>query len=204
MDITLRKGNIKDAETLTKLQLSAFEGFFMASLGEGFLRTYFRAALKNPRTICFVAEGIAGKKLGFVIGVDHAKGYHKKLITANLFAFAAQGLKLVFINPKALIRLYRNITKTNVEGFTEDRQDYAEMELMGVLPSAQNMGIGRKLTSEFEHEAASRGVGRISLTTDYYDNENIVAAYKRWGFAVMYEFTAYPERRMYRFIKDVK
>lgn len=44
-------------------------------------------------------------------------------------------------------------------------------------------------------------INQLSLTTDYYGNESTIAFYKSMNFNVLYEFIAYPKRRMYRFIK---
>lgn len=48
------------------------------------------------------------------------------------------------------------------------------------------------------------GVKRLSLTTDKVNNESAIAFYQRNGYKVLYEFTAYPNREMYRFIKDLE
>ena len=45
--------------------------------------------------------------------------------------------------------------------------------------------------------------GEISLTTDYYNNEKTIAFYKKMGYAVLYEFVTYPNRKMYRMIKNL-
>lgn len=48
------------------------------------------------------------------------------------------------------------------------------------------------------------GVKRLSLTTDKNNNESAIAFYWRNGYKVLYEFKAYPDREMYRFIKDLE
>ena len=50
----------------------------------------------------------------------------------------------------------------------------------------------------------AKASSRLSLTTDYYDNEQAVGFYKSQGYEVMYDFVTYPERRMYRLIKRLK
>lgn len=47
------------------------------------------------------------------------------------------------------------------------------------------------------------GVRRISLTTDYFDNNSAISFYRSMGYEVMYEFITYPDRRMYRMIKTL-
>ena len=85
-----------------------------------------------------------------------------------------------------------------------DNQDYGEIGLIGISPSLKGKGIGRLLLEQIEFELRTHNVTRLSLTTDYHNNENTLAAYKAWGFSILYDFVTYPNRRMYRLIKDVK
>ena len=47
------------------------------------------------------------------------------------------------------------------------------------------------------------GVDRVSLTTDYYNNESAVGFYHSMGYETLYEFVTYPNRKMYRLIKTL-
>lgn len=53
-----------------------------------------------------------------------------------------QGIIILFSNPKAIVRLLKNLGKnTN----TEDRGDYVELLSIGVLPGLNGLGIGKEL-----------------------------------------------------------
>ena len=57
------------------------------------------------------------------------------------------------------------------------------------------MGIGKKLLAESERIMKTEGIERVSLTTDYYDNEQTVGFYNSMGYETLYEFVTYPKGR---------
>ena len=199
----IRKANKKDVYTLALEHERIFHDFFMSSLGCSFLKTYYRTAVDFEETICLMADD-DGQCIGFVFGRIKAKGYLKRLLKKGFLSFAWCGVILLFTRPKALLRLARNLEKKGGTDGVEDNQDYAEIGLIGVAPQMKGKGIGHKLLNVFEMEIKRLGAKRLSLTTDYYDNENTLTAYKAWGFNVLYDFKVYPDRRMYRLIKDIK
>ena len=199
METTYRKGTLNDCDTLADLHLKAFDNFFMASLGKYFLLKYYRAVLKTPETICLFAEDDSGKMIGFVVGRTNTEGYLKRVLKKNIFSFIPVGVMLLFNHPQRLIRLYKNLKKKNEQ--IENQQNYAEIGLIGVSPEFKGLGIGRSLLNRVESILKQSNVNRLSLTTDFYNNEDTLAAYQKWGFEVYYEFIAYPNRRMYRLIK---
>lgn len=191
-------------EILAKLHADVFPVFFLSTLGLNFLTTYYKVVLKHPETICFFATDENENILGYVLGRSHASGYLKRILMSAPLTFMLEGLKLLFTRPKSLLRLIRNLDKKNNDGSEKDTQNYAEIGLIGVIPEAKGKGIGHQLLREFEKELKKRNVKQLSLTTDYENNENTLRAYHAWGFEVLYIFTTYPNRKMYRLIKDIK
>ena len=202
--MNIRKANKRDVSTLAFEHERIFSDFFMSSLGHSFLKAYYRTAVDFEETICLMADNDDGKCIGFVFGRIKAKGYLKRLLKKGFLRFAWCGIILLFTRPKALLRLARNLEKKGEANGVEDNQDYAEIGLIGVAPQMKGKGIGHQLLNAFEAEIKRQGAKQISLTTDYYNNENTLNAYKAWGFRVLYDFKVYPDRRMYRLIKDIK
>ncbi len=105
-----------------------------------------------------------------------------------------------FYKPKAIVQLKNNFRKT---GEQKDDGRYAELYSIAVEPDVGIRGIGSAIIHFFECEAKSQGVDRVSLTTDLYENKNVLAFYKKNGYEVYYEFMAYPNRKMVRLIKKI-
>ena len=199
----IRKVEVNENRALAKLHMQVMPDFFLASLGEGFLNTYYKVVLRHPETICLLAEDENKNILGFVLGREKAKGYLKRILKSSLFTFVIEGIKLLFIKPKSLIRLVRNLDKISKDSSISDTQNYAEIGLIGVSPELKGQGIGHKLFEGFIGILKERNVANLSLTTDMDDNEQTITSYKAWGFTVMYEFKTYPDRRMLRLIKEI-
>lgn len=196
----IRKASIKDIESVVVIHCNAFNGFFLTSLGGDFLRFYYSVFVKSNETIMLVVEE-KGKVIGFSAATMNCKGFNSRLIKSNLFAFGRLSLKLQFKNPKAFLRLVRNLTKKSSE--VEDNEEYAELYSIGVDKNQQGRGIGKILLGKTEAILRQMGVDRVSLTTDYDNNESAVSFYHSMGYETLYEFVAYPNRKMYRFIKSL-
>ncbi len=185
---------------LAKIHLDAFQGFFLSSLGERFLRAYYKAVLASKETIGVGAVDDQGKMQGFGTGCVQSKGYHRRLLLRNLFTFLCHGLIILFKRPNALKQISENSDKILTD---IDEGNYAEIFSLCVSNASKGNGIGRALIKTFEEEAKRKNCRKITLTTDFLNNEKVITFYLHSGYQVFYEFTAYPERPMYKLIKDL-
>lgn len=176
----------------------SFKNFFLTELGPNFLYAYYDGIRKDIGGI-LLGYFSDGKLYGFCAASLQSKGYNTTLIKNNIVRFSVVGFRILFSKPSALIRLVKNLSKTQVKA--KDDGDYAELFSIATVPEMQGKGIGRKLLIELEQDLKDKGVSKLSLTTDYYRNESTLAFYKKMGYGVLYEFNAYPDRKMYRLIK---
>ena len=198
--MNIRKATINDVNTIVKIHLDAFKGFFLTSLGSQFLKFYYSCFIKSDETVTMVAEE-DGVIYGFSASTKVCKGFNSRLIKSNFLAFVMLSLKMLFTTPKSLLRLVKNLTKKGDS--VEDDEDYAELYSIGVSKAAQGKGVGKLLLAESERIMKSEGVQRVSLTTDFYNNEKTVGFYNSMGYETFYEFVTYPNRKMYRLIKTL-
>lgn len=196
----IRKAEQVDIESIVKIHSDAFEGFFLTSLGTDFLKFYYICFVNSSETVMMCAVE-NGKIMGFSASTKVCKGFNSRLIKSNLVDFGMLAMKLMFTSPKSLIRLLKNLTKKGE--VVEDNEDYAELYSIGVSQDAQGKGVGKLLLAASEKIMKEEGVKRVSLTTDYYNNDATVGFYLSMGYEVLYEFVAYPDRKMYRFIKSL-
>ena len=194
----IRSATLQDVAYIVKIHQSAFDGFFLTSLGSRFLTFYYKAFVKSEDSVvlCAIEDEVV---LGFSAATKQCKGFNSKLIKKSLLSFFGLSIKLLFTQPSALVRLAKNLTKKSED--VEDDEDYAELYSIGVRSDAQGKGIGKKLLNATETKLKEDGVEKVSLTTDYYNNESAVAFYHSMGYSTLYEFVTYPKRKMYRLIK---
>lgn len=197
--MNLRQATPSDVPSIVNIHNSAFQGFFLTSLGSRFLEFYYSCLIKSSETVVVVAEE-GCKALGFSAASTQCKGFNSRLIKNNLLRFGIVALKMFFTSPKALLRLVKNLTKKG-DKKVEDSEDYAELYSIGVADNQQGKGIGKCLLKEAEQQLKAKGVEKVSLTTDYYNNAATLGFYRSMGYETLYEFVTYPDRRMYRLIK---
>ena len=191
----VRKAKITEVDGIVSIHKNAFKGFFLTSLGDSFLSVYYSCFIKSDETVILCAEE-DGKLLGFSAATKACKGFNGRMIKENALKFMMVGLRLLFTNPPDLVRLVKNFTKKSDE--VEDDENYGELYSIGVDADAQGKGVGKALLAETEKLI---GIDKLSLTTDYFNNESTIAFYLKCGYKVLYEFTAYPNRKMLRMIK---
>lgn len=192
------KATINDVDTIVEIHLNAFEGFFLTSLGAEFLRFYYSCFVRSNETVTMIAEE-NGVIYGFSASSKFCKGFNSRLIKSNLIAFGLLSFKLLLIKPISLLRLVKNLSKKGENVI--DNEDYAELYSIGVCKSAQGKGVGKMLLLKSEQVMKEEGVTRVSLTTDFDNNEQAVGFYHSMGYETLYEFVTYPNRKMYRLIK---
>ena len=196
----IRKATINDVNNIVEIHLNAFEGFFLTSLGPGFLRFYYSCFVRSNETVTMIAEE-NGVVYGFSASSKFCKGFNSRLIKSNLIAFVLLSFKMLLIRPISLFRLVQNLSKKGENVI--DNEDYAELYSIGVCKSAQGKGVGKMLLLKSEQVMKEEGVIRVSLTTDFDNNEQAVGFYHSMGYETFYEFITYPNRKMYRLIKTL-
>ena len=139
--------------------------------------------------------------IGLCAGTVLSAGFNTKLIKANIFKFGIESMKILFTKPKALIHLLKNMSKE--DSSAGDDGNYAELLSIAVDPKVQRSGVGKAMLLELEKVIKEKGGKRLSLTTDYEDNDKAMGFYKSLGYEPWYDFVTYPNRRMWRMIKEL-
>lgn len=183
---------------VVEVHLSAFPNFFLSTLGACFLNTYYYCFAKHKSGNLVVAT-MNDKVVAFAAAASECRGFNASLLKSNLFAFGWRFMVLLFTQPMAIVHLAKNMIKTSVK----DNEDYAELYSIGTTAIVQGKGIGTKLMEYLEIHLKELGVEKVSLTTDYFDNEATLGFYKKNGYEELYEFISYPNRKMYRLIKNL-
>lgn len=199
--MSTRALHTNDVDQVVSIHLDSFKGFFLTELGFQFLKLYYQACIQEKsRSIGIGYFSEDGELLGFALGNTLSKGYYKMILKKNFLKFAVMGILILFRRLKSLVRLVRNMDKVKND---QDDGLYAELLSIGVHSSQAGKGVGQALLKEFEKAVIMKGATKIALTTDYEKNERVVNFYKKCGYQVFYEFVTYPNRKMYKLIKEV-
>lgn len=178
----------------------AFKDFFLTQLGDDFLKLYYTSILQHEDGM-LIGYFESNELHGFCAVTTYSKGFNSRMIQKKIIPFGLIGIKLLFTKPGSLVRLFNNFTKSDPS--IKDEGEYGELLSIGVDPDKQGKGVGKQLLLELEKRLKSKGINKLSLTTDYFNNDKAIGFYKSMGYGIMYEFTAYPNRKMYRLIKQL-
>lgn len=194
--MNVRKATPEDINSIVNIHLQRFSSFFLTSLGESFLKIFYKAFLKNPGVLVVLED--EGQIRGFAAGSRDNRSFFKKLLKNNLIGFAISGLKILFTNPMALQRMATNAIKS-------EKNYLVFAELLSIATLKNKKGYGKILLQEFEKEIAKENKEnlQVSLTTDFDNNDKAVQFYKDCGYQVQGIFESYQGRKMYRFIKKL-
>jgi ribosomal protein S18 acetylase RimI-like enzyme len=198
--LRLRKAKAEDYTNFAKIHISAFPGFFLTSLGTGFLKTYYLSSLKTEGSVSCCVVDDNNEILGFAVGCLEAKGFHKKVFLKFPLAFINSLILSFLRNPKIIIRLWKNLEK---KASIVDNKEYSELLSIAVGPENKGKGIGKILITGFENEIKKLNGKKIALTTDSSENESVISFYEKCGYVKTLEFVTYPNRLMFKMIKDL-
>ena len=177
-----------DIQSIVRIHLQSFNDFFLSSLGEGFLKTYYRAYLDTPGAILICAEE-GGGVIGFAAATVYSRGFNRKLLLRHPLIFAFHTMVMLFSKPKALARLVRNFVKTSSS--VSDNRDYAELFSLAVSPEHQRKGFGRALVYSLERILVEEGRLTLSLTTDSENNASSLFFYNNCFYNSCYVFLTF-------------
>lgn len=201
MDIKVVKQS--DISQIISIHQEAFPDFFLTSLGDNFLYLYYSSICKSLEAVFLCVKDEKDTIIGFAASSLNSNGFNSRLIKRDLFSYLLLSVKLAFSSPKSLIRLIKNLSKTSDK--IKDDGNYAELFSIGVRHNFQGKGVGGNLLKQTEEmiQASISTTHRLSLTTDYYNNDSALCFYKSKGYEVLYDFISFPNRRMYRLIKQL-
>jgi ribosomal protein S18 acetylase RimI-like enzyme len=189
----IRLMEVEYVPQVVKIHMKSFPGFFLTFLGDQFLSLYYSGICAAPEGIAYIYLDTAGVPAGFVAGTSDPRGFYSKLLRKDWIRFSFASLGAIFRRPLIVSRIARAVRHPsgNPAG-----KDVAGLYSIGVLPSLQGTGAGRKLTTAFLEEARRRGCSRVFLTTDRDGNAAANAFYRKMGFRLEREFATAEGRTM--------
>jgi ribosomal protein S18 acetylase RimI-like enzyme len=194
----IRKMDLGDLPSVVDVHLASFTGFFLSSMGAGFLRKFYWSLLMDRTHLAFVyADG--GAVTGFVVGSSRPVDYYRNALERNWQGFAVASIPTILKNPVMAFRVLRRLAAKR----RPSEEGHALLMSIGVDPSEQGKGVGHKLVAVFLREAKLRGCSGVVLATDAMNNDPTNAFYLRAGFRLSKTYTTTEKRRMNEYVYDL-
>jgi len=187
-------------ESVVKVHLRAFPGFFLTFLGPCFLREFYGAFLHEETGIALVAEDLAdGRILGFVAGSTSPNGFFKRLLKRRWWAFCFASTTALFRRPASAPRIFRALF---YRGTAPQGPERALLSSIAVDPDAAGRGLGKVLVEGWVKEVRKRGTAGCYLTTDAVGNDSVNCFYQKNGWRLETVYATPEGRQMNRYVHD--
>jgi ribosomal protein S18 acetylase RimI-like enzyme len=177
----LTKLHCKD---VAKIHFKSFPGFFLTSLGENFLYSFYKAVVKNKDSKCiglFEHDNL----IGFAIGSKTNGSFYKKVFLQSFLQLATAAFIPLMKQPKYILQLIFSLLSLNKVNF--ESKNYAILLSICVNPKHESKGYGKKLINEFE-KIIFESSTTIILTTDADNNSHVNNFYLRNGYLLKTDF----------------
>ena len=180
-----------DIAMLSDLHRVVFAGTMGTSLGQGYLRAFFRWFRDYESATALVARCDDGSIAGYALGAPHGHGSRvtRDLLPTIVFSVATHPAAwkhpnfLLQLRTRALALLGREPPQTAGPVYGSETYD---LVAIGTVPSQRRAGVSSALLRELESAARSRGFARIILHV-YSDNQPARAFYRRHEYHVAFE-----------------
>jgi ribosomal protein S18 acetylase RimI-like enzyme len=198
VDLRIVRANHSHLDSIVRIHLAAFEGFFLESLGKRFLRELYRGFLVEPSGVCLVAidrENV----VGFVAGTTQPEGFFRILLRSRWLEFLCAGAASLTMHPLRVGKKF--LSALSYQGKRPvDVPNAALLSSIGVAPSRKGSGIGKILISAFCEKAYASGAYTVYLTTDRDKNDAVNQFYLSNGFKLHSSFLKERKRWMNLYI----
>lgn len=192
----------RDARSLARLHRQAFPGFFLAQLGEPFLREFYRGFVDDPSSITVVARDEHGCAVGAVVGTSEPASFFRRLLRRRLLGLGIASFRALVRRPRTLGRLARGALYRGEVG-NQLAPAGALLSSICTSPDSRGTGLGRRLISEWEGVAADMGARTAHLSTDALENERVNRFYSEIGWICDRQYSTREGRQMNLYTKDL-
>ncbi len=177
--VTVVDARAVDVPQMVDVHERSFPSEFLTSLGPDFLTWYYRRVIAAANGVALVAK-TEQRVVGFVCGTYEGDGSGDSLVLEKAPAMRA-AVSIVFGRPQRIPALLQRYRWLGSEGSTLEPFDI-ELASLATEPSVQGQGIGKILVRAFADRSISLSQEKISLTTNEYGNDGVIAFYEKLGF----------------------
>jgi ribosomal protein S18 acetylase RimI-like enzyme len=176
---------------VAQLHTDALAGDFLPSLGEKFLRVFYRAALRSGLAFGFVQVGVAEKPDGFVLASPDTSALFRRVAAGSALALGWAALPAVLRRPALLGKVGETFLYPAREAEAAGAASgCAELLVIAVAPARRSQGTGAALVAALNETFARQGISRYKVTV-LAENDGANRFYCREGFQQVSRFIQY-------------
>lgn len=179
-------------EQIVSIHMKAFTGFFLTSLGKGFLKQLYKGFNSHQKSGLIVAVQ-NDEIIGFLAYSEDLSTFYKYLMRKRIIFFAWYSFCAAIKKPSIIMKLLSAFLKPR-----ESKRDekYIQISSIGVLPQMEGHNIGSNLIDQLKEKYDSNKFDYIKLETDAVNNKRVNSFYVKNGFQIYQSFATSEGRLM--------
>jgi ribosomal protein S18 acetylase RimI-like enzyme len=197
--LKIRSFTKNDIKKVVEIHMSAFEGFFLTSLGPRFLTEFYSALIDDPTGISILAHDEQGIH-GFAVGTTKPSKFYRRLILSRSLKFFLSSIPAIVRNPRIIPHLLRGFL---LPAGAARPEGWSTLLSLAVAKESQNNGTGHLLITSFISEVKQRELKKINLLTDKFKNDKVNNFYHQHDFRIYRSFVTPEGRWMNEYVLDL-
>jgi ribosomal protein S18 acetylase RimI-like enzyme len=194
----IRRAELDDISTISRIHEAAFPGFFLSELGVNFLRWYYRALVEHEDCVFLVYENQGVE--AFVCGISEASAFNRRFLLRHIPLIMLSAARAAIRNPSIIPRIASR--PGDISHFPVDPDTICLLSI-AVSPARMARGVGSSLINEFIKACVGMGYSRVYLTTDRGSENKANAFYRKNGFLHFGDYNSGNGRILSEYYRDL-
>ena len=180
---------------VVRLHKKVFDGFFLSTMTNSFLRTLYTSFCEHNKSVLMVAFDDERPRAFMAYSWD-TSGVYAYMLKHHLVSFMWNSFIAVLKKPSTILKFFRAV---NMPKESERDENYVKIFSLGVDPDCWGKGYGAMLLDELKHLVDHSEFEYITLETDADNNEAANKFYQKNGMRLSSVFTTPEGRRMNKY-----
>jgi GNAT superfamily N-acetyltransferase len=217
-EIILQDLKEQDLKEAAKAHCQVFKEEFLSLAGPLFMRQYYKAWIKSPYQISFIAKDKSGKLLGVLLANYNPAGHYFVVVRRNIVRLGFFLCASFIVHPRfakevllhrfwyyltgVLRRLKNRPSKKGLGCDANEGRSIAELTHLFVVPEARGQSVGKSLVSKLEERLKSLNCNRLELVTPF--DADAVKFYEALNFVNQGKIISRAGETFLKFTKNFK
>ena len=193
---TIQPSQTNILDTIVRLHVTAFKGFFLSSLHKGFLRQLYRSFIEHERSELLVAVEDDGRAVGFLACSWDSQDLFRFMLRKHLLSFMWYSFLSFLRRPSIFAKMFSAL---GMPSKSVRNENYVKIFSIAVDPEYQHQNIGTLLMEELKNRVDFNKYTYITLETDADDNDYANSFYQKNGLVLSSRYITPEGRRMNKY-----
>ena len=179
--ITIKPSQKNILDTIVRLHVTAFKGFFLSSLHKGFLRQLYRSFIEHESSGLLVAVEDDDTAVGFLAYSWDSRDFYRFMLRRHLISFVWYSFLSFLRKPSIFAKMFGAL---GMPSKSVRNENYVKIFSIAVDPEYQHQNVGSLLMQDLKNRVDFNKYTYITLETDADDNDYANSFYQKNGLVL--------------------